>query len=96
MPKYAPAKQSLPERNAQRARIWAARKAGKSYAKIGKDEGLSKPTVQSMCGQMDRAGFAAMRTGGRKSTITKTYVALVRQVHELKYHMCYTGIRGNW
>lgn len=67
-----PPKQSASERDAQRARIWAAHTQGKGYAAIAAAEKLSKSTVQSIVKAIRQSGQVALRrAGGRPPTLTQ-------------------------
>ena len=67
-----PPKQSASERDAQRARVWAAHTQGKGYAAIAAAEKLSKSTVQYIVKAIRESGQVALRrAGGRPPTLTK-------------------------
>lgn len=61
-------KRTGPERDAQRARIWAAHRSGTGYGAIATAERLSKATVQSIVKQIRESGQVPARTGGGRPT----------------------------
>ena len=65
-------KKTGPERDAQRARIWAAHCSGTGYGTIATAERLSRSTVQDIVQQIRKSGQVPARTGGgRPSVVTQ-------------------------
>lgn len=64
-----PPKRTGPEREAQRARIWASFCGGSSYGDIASAERLGRSTVQMIVKQIRESGQIAARTGGGRPSM---------------------------